>query len=151
MKFLKALFLTLGLALFCGVASAQINPILQLVPQATALQNIANSTNISTASSPVVIRGANRDVTLWLFSKGASGTGPSNSVAAFDVSPDGTNWTTTLPFGLTNTLNGNTNVGSFVNVSRTNLAGAMYLRLDKTSTSQVTGAVTNSIYVTFDP
>lgn len=76
----------------------------------------------------------------------SSGTGTSNVIFSFNLSSDGTNFTTTLPLSITNACNAATNVIGGVTVQAATLAGWKKGRLDQISTTQTTGVfITNII------
>lgn len=73
----------------------------------------------------------------------ASGASTSNVVYGFDLTLDGTTWTTTAPIqGTIGPLKGATPITGFIYVNRTNLTGAKQLRLGQVSTTSV-ATITN--------
>lgn len=72
----------------------------------------------------------------------ASGASTSNVVYGFDLTPDGTNWTTTHPIQGGVLLNGATSQTGYIFVSHTNFTGAHQARLGSASTTSV-ATITN--------
>lgn len=72
----------------------------------------------------------------------ASGASTSNVIYGFDLTPDGTNWTTTKPIQGGVILTGATAATGFIYVSHTNLTGAKQIRLGSVSTTSV-ATITN--------
>lgn len=77
----------------------------------------------------------------------ASGASTSNVVYGFNVTPDGTNFTTTAPIQGGVILNGATAATGYIFVSRTNLTGMKQLRFGYCSTTSVATITNDAIRV----
>lgn len=106
------------------------------------LQSVTNLT-LFTNTGPAVQVVPNTGMTLTVTSAGNS-SNAMPMITGWDVSPDGTNWTTTEPFKLTNTLAG-TGVPTtgLLQLTPSNLLDVQWIRETYVSTTSQT-AVTNT-------
>lgn len=106
---------------------------------------VTTSTSNSVAGTPFDIP-QNSDLII-LPTVHATGASTSNVVYGFDVTPDGTNWTTVAPIQGSLTLKGATPVTGYIYVSRTNLTGLKQLRFGQVSTPSVATITNDAIRV----
>ncbi len=79
----------------------------------------------------------------------ASGASTSNVTYGFDLTPDGTNWTTSHPVSGIVVLTGATSATGYIYISRTNLTGAKQLRLGSVSTPSVATITNDAMRVSY--
>ncbi len=75
----------------------------------------------------------------------AAGTGTSNTVVNLQVSPDGTNYTTSTQYTLTAANNGTTAVAAFTNWTAAQLYGIVKIRFSGITTTQTNGVTVSKI------
>lgn len=138
----------LGLVLLAvaGVAyAAQFVPGTINVP--TALASVNNQTLATTTGTPFDIPQGVAFVIQPDFT--AASTGTSNVIFSFNLSTDGTNYSTTYPLTVTNTCNGTTNVIGGTVIPAATLAGYKKGRFDQVSTTQGNAVTINAIRTGF--
>ena len=91
--------------------------------------NVAyNSTSNGVGTAVSVLQG--QSLTIWPRIH-CSTNSTATMTFSFNVSPDGSNWTTTLPIAVTATANGKSTVMTFSNVASSAIAGVKQIRLDQ--------------------
>lgn len=100
---------------------------------ATGLGSLTNTTVTSTSGTAISVP-QNTDVVIQ---PSIVAAGAETNVVTFklNLSTDGSTWSTTYPITSTVTANGTTAVVGWTQISRTNLAGAKYMRLDAVTTA----------------
>ena len=82
---------------------------------------------------------------LLMPSLSCTNAGTSNVVFSFDVSPDGTTWSTTKPVTATVACNGTNAVVGAVNIAASALPNVQYLRLTSIETTQTNTVTISSV------
>lgn len=120
-------------------AQAQVTPV--TVGTFTNVPTIIATAGVSNVNALVQLR-QGRGISI-LPSFAGTNSGAANLRLEFDVSADGTNFTTTSPFVLTFAMNGTTGVIPWTNIPPSLLDNVAYLRLTK-----MTNAHTASLFIT---
>lgn len=143
---MRILFLALllaGFTAFAGAPAFQTNT----VNLASGLLTLSNTNVVSTASTPFAVPQGAPFILQPAFS--AAGVGNSNVVFSFNVSGDGTHYSTTLPFSVTIAANGTTNVVGYTNVPASVLSGVQWIRCDQIQTTQTNLVTITAIYASW--
>lgn len=125
-------------------AAAPVN-----IPSFTATQptllSITNnvSTNQSAVASAVPV-GVN-GLTIVVNTTAAQATNGRPVILGFDITPDGTNWTTSQPWLITNNSFGTTNAGASLTLTADQLRGVKQFRYDFLSAISATAISVTSI------
>lgn len=109
----------------------------------TAGYTVTNGTSAVTSNSALSLKPNQTLGILVLFS--AAGTGTSNVVANFQVSPDGTNWTTSPFLTVTTAANGTNAVGGYGLWTADQLRGIKQVRFSGITTTQTNGVTVSGI------
>lgn len=131
-----------GLAVFTAIAVTQNYGTINIPGDLTW---VTTSTSNSTAGATFDIP-QNTDLII-LPTVHASGASTSNVVYGFNVTTDGTNFTTTAPIQGGVILNGATPATGYIYVSRTNLTGLKQLRFGQCSTTSLATITNDAIRV----
>jgi hypothetical protein len=128
-------------AIFIPAASAQVTPVNYGV-FTNGVITATNGQTVTVLTSGVDVR-QGRGMAILPYFVGLTDPTAANTTFHFDVSYDGTNWTTTSPFSLAVTHNSTTPVRGYTNWNATLLANVAKIRL-----RSVVNGGTNTIYVT---
>lgn len=149
--FLALLTAAIGLVFGLAVPSAhaQVTPRNVIALTLSTSTAAANTTTVVTSQAIELKPGAGFAV---IPSFKLAGAGTDNITFNFQVSADGTTWTTTTPFTYTEAANGTTTVVGFKNFGPTNGAdNVLYVRLASVTNASTTQACTiSAITITKD-
>jgi hypothetical protein len=147
LKYLLALTVILAFGILMAPMAMAIDNFTGVINIASGVSAATNTTVTSTSGTALTIR-PGQALALSPYFAGTQG-GTSNVVFGFNVSVDGTNYTTTPPgnFLFTNSANGTTGVIGLHQIPASNLFGIQKIRFDSLATTQTNGIfVTNIFY-----